>query len=229
VASAQPTSFRMVRELVRLFSLRLSQTGMARFARVLSFGLALFTVLSIAVMRVEEGPLAPVAPVAIKATRMAMWMVAVLIAFAAAHQRSIADRRDGIEMMAAARGFDGSRLMLVRAAAAFRLSLSWMLLPTLLSAFAALVASGSLSVLGGRALVLVALTVFAVVACALLGLLGAASDWLAPRRGRTVLLATLLLTGLLAEVAKDPALSVTGGLLTVLKGLLYIAGRGELA
>jgi hypothetical protein len=220
---------RTFRELVRLFALRLGQTRLAKLARFASLAIALGTCITIAVVRASDGPSAPTAKLATSATRVSMWLVALAIALAASHQRAIADRRDGIEMLALSRGFDGSRLMAVRAAAASFLAFRWMLVPVLAAAVATMAASGTVAVLGQRALLLVVLVVFALVAGSVLGALGAAADGLSPRRGRSLFLIALLLSALVAEIARDPAMSITGGLLTVLNGLLHLVGAGKLA
>lgn len=214
---------------MRLFALRLGDTRLAKLARVASLAIAIFAGIMIGVVRATDGASAPTASVAVSATRISMWLVAIVIALAASHQRGVTDRRDGVEMLALARGFDGSRLTLVRAAAAFSLSFRWMAIPAGAATLAAMAASGSAAVLVQRLLLVVATLVFVAVACAVLGALGAASDSVAPRRGRTVFILVLLVSALVAEVARDPALSVTGGLLTVFNGLLYAVGAGELA
>jgi hypothetical protein len=227
--SAAASSYRAFRELTRLFARRLGETTLARVARFASLAIALVTCAGIIGTRVAEGPLAPLSKMALSATRASMWLVALAIALAASHQRSLADRKDGIELIATSRGFDGARLGGVRAAAAFSLSLRWMLVPAVGTTVAAMAGSGSLKVLLERAAILGAVTIFCVLAAAVLGALGAAADLLSARRGRTVLLSALVLSALVAEVARDPALSITGGLLTAFKGLLYLAGAGKLA
>lgn len=227
--SAAASPYRAFRELTRLFARRLGETTLARLARFASVAIALLTCSAIVVTRVQDGPDAPLAKLALGATRTSMWLVAVAIALAASHQRSLADRKDGIELIATARGFDGARLGAVRAAAAASLSLRWMLLPAVATGLAAMAGSGSLKTLLARTAILAAVLVFTLLAASVLGALGAVADLLSARRGRTVLLSALLLSALLAEVARDPALSITGGLLTAFKGLLYLAGAGKLA
>lgn len=217
------------RELVRLFARRLGETFFGRLARLASLSITLLSVLMIGVVRATEGPGAATAKIAANAAEISMWLVAVAIALAASHQRSLADRKDGIEMLALARGFDGAHLSAVRAGAASWLAFRWMLLPVAASALASAVSSGTLGVLGARLLVVVGLVLFTFIASVVLGVLGASADAVSPRRGRGVFLMTLLLSALFAEVARDPALSVTGGLATVLNGLLHAAGAGELA
>lgn len=182
----------------------------------------------VGVLRAEEGASAGTAKIAVNAARLSMWFVGLAVAFAASHQRAIEDRRDGVEMMALARGFAASRLLAVRAAAAFWLCARCMLLPIVACAAASTAASGSFKVAGKRGLIAIAVTLFALLASAVLGPLGALADHLSSKRGRTLVLVALLLTGLAAEVAHDPALAITGALLTVLNGLLHVVGAGKL-
>lgn len=223
-----PSERAALREVVRLFEARLLTTGFGRFARVASVGISAGTVASIVAMRAAEGPTAPTVKLAVSAVRLSMWLVACAIALAASKQRGIADRRDGIEMLALARGFDGHRLALARALAAGSLALRWMLLPAVVAGLGSALSAGSLKVVGARLLVAAACVAFAAVAAVVLGPLGALADSVAPNRGRSLLLAVLLLSGLASEIAADPAVSITGALLTVLNGLLYVVGAGRL-
>jgi hypothetical protein len=195
-------------------------------ARVMSVAIAVFSVLAVLAVRAEDGPEAETTGIARSAARAATWLVAVVIALAASHERSLSDRRDGVELFVFARGLEPSRLTLVRFLAAFRFAARWMLVPVIASAVASLAAAGAPKLLVTRALVLVALSFFAVVTCAVMGSLGAIADAVAPRRGRTLVIAVLALSGFVAELAKDPALSVTGALFTLLNGLLYVARGG---
>lgn len=182
----------------------------------------------IAILRAEEGASAGTAKIAVNAARMSMWLVGIAVTFAASHHRAIADRRDGIEMIALGRGFSESRLLAVRAVAAFWLSARCMLVPVVACAAASAASSGSFKVAGKRTLIALAVSLFALLASAVLGPLGALADNLSSKRGRTLVLVALLLSGLAAEVAHDPALAITGALLTALNGLLHVVGAGKL-
>jgi len=219
----------MFRQLVRMFSSRLAATRLGRAARFFSVTIALGAVVFIGVIRVSEGAMATTARFATISARWSMWLVAICIALAASHQRAVADRRDGIEMLALARGFDGSRLLAVRALAAFWFSLRWMLVPAICAAVMSMATSGSTSVLFDRAKVLLAVVLFAIASSLVLGPLGAIADGLAPKRGRSVFIAALILSGFLAEIARDPSLSITGGLGQLLRTLLHALGVGRLA
>lgn len=223
-----PSERAALREVVRLFERRLATTGFGRFARVASIGITAGTVASIVAMRAAEGASAPTVKLAVGAVRLSMWLVACAVALAASKQRAIADRRDGIEMLALARGFDGSRLTMARSLAAGAFALRWMLLPAIVGGLGSALSAGSLKVVGARLLVTLSCVVFAAVAAVVLGPLGAVADAFAPNRGRSLLLAVLLLSGLASEIAADPAVSITGALLTVLNGLLYAVGAGRL-
>ncbi|MFO0547610.1 MAG: hypothetical protein U0271_04425 [Polyangiaceae bacterium] len=216
-------------ELVRMFAGRLRQAPFARVARVMSVGLTLWFTGWVITLRVTEGPYAATAKLGISAARMAFWVVAFALALAASSGRTLADRRDGAEFLAFARGASARVQVGARACAAAWLALRWMLLPVATTAIASLASSGSAKVMRDRAFVLAATSLYTFASALLLGPLAALSDSASPRRGRSLFVFGVVATALVAEVARDPRMSLTGALGWLLAKLLFTVGLGALA
>lgn len=204
------------------------QTGWGRFARFASVTVAFVFVASVIALRISEGPRAATASLQTSAARWSLWGVAMAVALAASHRRTLADRRDGFELLADMNGLVGGGQLLARAFAGFWLSLRLMLLPCLAVGIASLAVSGSGKVAFDRARVLAAVTGYAVVVSLVLPPLAALFENLSPRRGRTVFIAALLFSAALAELANDPMFSVLGWLGAALRAFLTALGVGRL-
>jgi hypothetical protein len=219
-------SLRAFRELARLFTQRLDRTGLGRLARTNAIFIAAVSVVWIVYLRAADGPTAPTLAIPVKVARAALWLSAFPLAFAAAHQRRIVDRRDGIEALALARGVDGGRMVSARFAATLSRSVLCVAAPAVLAGAVSLACANTLRSAADRLLVLAVVSGFGVVAGAVLGSLGALSELVAPQRGRSVLLATLFVSWGLADLAERPFFSITGALALALKGTLRALGLG---
>lgn len=223
------TSARVVAQLSRLLAERLALTGWGKFARFASVTLAFVFVASVIALRISEGPRAATASLQTSAARWSLWAVAMTVALAASHRRTIADRRDGFELLADMNGLGGGSQLLARAAAGFWLSLRLMLLPCVSVGIASLAVSGTGEIAFDRARVLAAVTGYALVVSLVLPPLAAVFESLSPKRGRTVFIAALLVSAALAELTNDPMFSVLGWLGASLRALLSALGAGRFA
>lgn len=221
-------SWRALRELSLLSGRRLGATGLARVGRLGAIGLALACLGWVVALRVQDGPTAPTVAIPVKAARAALWLAALPVALAAAHQRSLADRRDGFELAMLARGFTAGALRVARFLAVLERTLFAIVLPVSVAAAASIVTAPSLASARDRLLVLVVVVVHALVVSALLAPLAAACEALAPLRGRTLCVGVLVASWGLADLVSVPALSVFGVLDLSLAGLLSILGLGRI-
>lgn len=146
------------------------------------------------------------------AARGLAWAAAGPVALAAAHDRPAADRRDGIEALAAARGISRASLHGARSLAAMREVARVVALPlAALSVLAALFSGSALLALRHLAFG-AALALFGVVSGVTLGGLAAASGRVAGARGRALFLALILVPWALADLAGDSRWSIPGAL-----------------
>jgi hypothetical protein len=146
------------------------------------------------------------------------------IALAAAHDRAAADRREGIEALAAARGLSADALHGTRSIAAMIEVAAAIAAPA-----AALAALGALLAASGpgalRLLALgAALAAFAAICGVTLGGLASISGRLAGPRGRSVLLSVLLIPWVLADLAGHAQWSIPGALEAFLSFAVRAAG-----
>ncbi|MBL8744107.1 MAG: hypothetical protein JNK04_23530 [Myxococcales bacterium] len=226
---SSPKSARVAFSLSRLLAERLVATGWGKLARAASFTLAFVFVASVVSLRVSEGPRAATASLQTSVAEWSLWGVAMAVALAASHRRTLADRRDGFELLADMNGLGSGGQLLARAGAGFWLSLRLMLLPCVTVGLASLAVSSSGRVALDRARVLAAVTGYAVVTSLVLPSLGALVEQLSPRRGRSALIAILLLSAALAELANDPMFSLLGWLGAALRAMLTALGVGRFA
>jgi hypothetical protein len=224
-AVRQGVDRRALRELVRLLARRASATGLGRLARFGAVGLAAACVAWVVMLRVDDGA-APTVAVPVKAVRLALWLAAIPAALAASHERMLADRREGFEIVMFAKGFSGGEQRFARFAAAFGLTAVSLAVPACAAGLASLACAPSLVSAGDRLLVLLVVLAFALIAGGVLGPLAAACELVAPRRGRALFIGVLAVSWALADLASSSALSITGALGLLLRGLLSIAGLG---
>src|SRR5262245_22140122 len=93
--------------LVALARYRLRRAPGARLAFVLTIVTAVVSTAIAAVVRVRRGNGAELDGVIATTAGMLAWLGAAPVAFAAAHDRIAADHREGIDLLAASRGFCG--------------------------------------------------------------------------------------------------------------------------
>lgn len=218
-----PRELAAARPLVRLYEGRLAATPWGRFARVCSVAIAAGASLAVVALRASDGPRAATEGVVRASAIGALWLVGVTAALAASQRRAQADRRDGVDALALAHGAANGTLSTLRGLAAFGFTARWMLLPIVTVALASLGASGTLAMAAKRAVALTLLPLFALAVAAALSALATLSDRLAPRRGRSLLLAILFVSAAVAEASHIRELSVIGALRALLGGLLATA------
>lgn len=140
------------------------------------------------------------------------WTAAGPIALAAAHDRAAADRGEGIEALAAARGVPPGGLEAARALAAMQMIALVIGAPALvLAGIGALLAGGAGAALRFASLG-AALVLFAAVAGVTLGGLAAMSGRVAGPRGRGLFAAIVLVPWALADLAGSARWSIPGAL-----------------
>ncbi len=218
--------WRAFRELTRLLGRRLDRTGMGRFARWGSLALGVACIAWIVVLRVQDGAHAPTLAVPLKIARAAVWLGALPVALAAAHQRRLADRRDGVEAQLLSRGFSERQQTVARFVAAAALAGRAVIVPAGVAAIASLAVAPSGSALVDRGAVLFAVGCFALVVAAVVAPLGALAEIVAPQRGRSLVLGLILGSWALADLTDNASLSITGVLGLFLRGLVGALGLG---
>lgn len=219
---------RATRELARMGRARLTRTGFGRAARFGSIALATFAVVWLIALRVADGAYAPALGVPVRVARYAFWLGAVPWALAAANERTLADRRDGIEALALSRGLTLASLAWARALCSVTGSARAILIPSLLAGVASAAIAPTVRVLVERALVLVSVATYGIASGVVLGALGALCDMVAPKRGRSVFIALAILSWAASDLANDPRLSLTGLLGSVLHETLRAFGLGRI-
>jgi hypothetical protein len=182
----------------------------------------------IVALRVMDGAAAPTLSLPVKAARWSLWLAAFPVALTAAHQRALADRRDGLEVLALVRGFSGRELARARVVAA-ALRIAWVIaLPAALAGVASLASAGTLRAAADRALVLAVIAAYAVLAGLLLGPIAAVCEVLAPLRGRSLFFFVLVASWAIADLLDSPALSITGALGLAMHVALDAVGLGRI-
>ncbi|MFO7181592.1 MAG: hypothetical protein DIU78_023015 [Pseudomonadota bacterium] len=178
--------------LVRFSHRRLGELLGMRIARLYGVGIAASYGVALALVpadvRLETAP-----DLLRRALAATSWIVAGFSGLSLARDLAVRDRSDGIEMLAALRGYDARQLELARSVAgALRIAM-WSAAPIVALALLVAASSGTLrGVLLGASF-----TGFALVYAALLGVtvaaLSRAGAGLSPRRGRLVFAAFILL------------------------------------
>jgi hypothetical protein len=167
-------------------------------------------------LRATEGGEASLTGLTIGAAHWLPWLAGAPLALAAAADRADADRRDGVEALAAAHGVQGAGLEAARMLAAMA-SIAWAIgAPLVLLALftAALAARGA--VVMHRAEVAVGAAAFAMASGVALGGLAAICGRAARRQGGWLLVAIVVCPWALAELAGHGAWSLPGALDAVL-------------
>jgi hypothetical protein len=226
---AGAAQWRGFRELTKLLGRRLDRTGIGRFARWGSLLLGMACIAWVVLMRVQDGAHAPTLGVPLKIARASVWLCALPVALAAAHQRRLADRRDGVEALLFSRGIPARAQTAARVVAASVRVARAVMIPAGLAAVASLAAAPNASSLIDRALALFAVGCFAVLVAVVLGPIGALAEVVAPQRGRSLVLGVVVGSWALADLAGNPALSVTGVFGLFLRGLAGTLGLGGAA
>ena len=201
-----------IRAAVALGRARLRATTGGRMALVAAVGVALVHAIALLVVReTGAGPAALDATLRSAAQWLA-WAAAAPLALAAANDRPAADRRDGIDALAAARGAPSSELHAARALAAMQQVALIIGAPAALLALLGAALAGSTDAALRLASVGAGALVFALAAGVTLGGLAAASARLAGPRGRSLLAALVLIPWALGDLAGRATWSIPGAL-----------------
>jgi hypothetical protein len=167
-------------------------------------------------LRASEGAEASLTGLTIGAAHLLPWLAGAPLALAAAADRADADRRDGVEALAAAHGIPGPNLEAARMLAAMG-AVAWAIgAPLVLLALltAALAARGA--VVMARAEVALGAAVFAMASGVALGGLASICGRAARQKGGWLLVAVVVCPWALAELAGHGAWSLPGALDAVL-------------
>jgi hypothetical protein len=196
----------------RLFETRAGRAGRA-FAVLCAAGFALAAIL----LRLADGAEAPLGALTFAAAPWIAWGAGGALAYAAAGDHATADRSDGIEALAAARGLSPGSLASARALAAMS-AVAWTIgLPlALLSLLTAALAARAPAMIA-RAGAGLGAVAFALIAGVTLGGLGSICGSLGRARGRWLLLAAVVGPWVLADMGGHGAWSIPGALRAVLE------------
>lgn len=214
--STQQARVSRVRSVVALCRERLGATRAGRFGR--GFGLVLaagFAAVAVG-LRLTDGADASLSGLTLAAARWIAPVTGGALAYAAAEDRVAADRREGIEALAAARGISPTSLEAARVLAAMAAVARGIGVPLGLLALLTTALAGSVPVVAHRLAVALGALVFAGVTGVTLGGVGAVCGRLGQGRGRWLLLAVVAGPWMLADLAGAGAWSIPGALRALL-------------
>lgn len=204
------------RGLVALAARRLRVTAGGRFAVIASIPIVLsFAAIAVA-LRTVDGALSPLEGLVPSAATWLAWVVAAPLTLAAARDRRLLDRREGLDALAAARGFSASALEAARALGAMATITATLGVPLVsLTLFTAALAGSARLALARIGLAILA-AAFSVIVGVTLG--GVASLCARAGRARSRLLLFAVVAGpwALAELLDHGAWSIPGALAAVL-------------
>jgi hypothetical protein len=204
------------RGLVALAARRLRASAGGKIATLASIPVVLaFAGIAVA-LRSVDGSLAPLEGLVPTAARWLTWVVAAPLALAAARDRRLLDRREGLDALAAGRGFSASALEAARALGAMTTITTALGVPLIvLTLFTAAIA-GSVRLAVARLGLAVLAAVFAVIAGVTLGGLASMCARAGRARGRLLLFAVVAGPWMLADLLGHGAWSIPGALAAVL-------------
>jgi hypothetical protein len=217
-APLTPRSMRVLRGrgLVALAARRLRTSTGGRLATIASIPTVLaFAGIAVAIRSVD-GSLSPLEGLVPTAACWLVWIVAAPLALAAAQDRRLLDRREGLDALAAARGFSASALESARALGAMTAITAALGGPLVaLTIFTAALA-GSLRLAVARLGLAILAAAFAVIAGVTLGGLASICARVGRARGRLLLFALVAGPWILADLLGHGAWSIPGALAAVL-------------
>lgn len=216
-------AFRAAADLCRA---RLAATPSGRIARAAAVVVVAGTFAVALAIRVTDGPSAPIEGLLRKAAGAVAWISGGALALAAARDAAIADRRDGVEALVAARGVGASLLGAARTLGATSQIGRSIAVPCALLALATAGLAADVATALRRVAAAFAFLAWGVVAGVTLGALAAACARLFRHRGATALLVLVLGERLVAGSLGFAAWSVPGALRSALALLLGLAGAG---
>lgn len=167
-------------------------------------------------LRSVDGSLAPLSGLVPTAARWLAWVVAAPLALAAARDRRLLDRREGLDALAAGRGFSASALEAARALGAMTTITTALGVPLIVLALFTAALAGSVRLAVARLGLAVLAALFAVIAGVTLGGLASICARAGRARGRLLLFAVVAGPWMLADLLGHGAWSIPGALAAVL-------------
>jgi hypothetical protein len=212
------------RGVVALARAQLRRSGGGRVATVLGGLLVVGFAVAVLLLRAADGGDARLEGLVGTAARWTAWLVGAPIAGAAAEDRRSRNLRDGIDALAAARGFSVQSREAALVLGAMIEAASAIGVPLVALALLTAAVAGSLELAIARLGLALAAFSFAVVAGVTLGGLGATCGVLGRSRGRLLLVALVIGPWILADLTGYRALSIPGALAAALDFALGGAG-----
>lgn len=213
-----------LRGVLALTRERLQRTLGGRIAGLFRVLLLVFFVGAAVLVRASDGGNAPLSGLVSAAAGWLAWLVGAPLALAAAHDREARDRADGIDALAAARGFSAEAMRQARVLGAMLEITAAIGVPLLALAGLTIAFAGSLRLALYRVSIALGAAAFAAVAGVALGGIGAAAGRLGRARGRLLLVAVIAGPWILADLTGHRAFSIPGALAAVLDFTLGGAG-----
>ena len=204
------------RGLVALASRRLRASVGGRFATVASILIVLaFAGIALA-LRSVDGSLSPLEGLVPTAATWLAWAAAAPIALSAARDRRLLDRREGLDALAAGRGFSASALEAARALGAMTTITTALGTPLVVLALFTAALAGSVRLALARLVLAALAAAFALTAGVTLGGLASICARVGRARGRLLLFALVVGPWMLADLLGHGAWSIPGALAAVL-------------
>ena len=204
------------RGLVALAARRLRASAGGRIATVTSIPIVLAFAGIALVLRRVDGALSPLEGLVPHAAAWLAWAAAAPLALSAARDRRLLDRREGLDALAAGRGFSESALEAARALGAMTTITTALGAPLVVLAIFTAALAGSLRLALARVGLAALAAVFAVIAGVTLGGLASICARVGRARGRLLLFALVVGPWMLADLLGHGAWSIPGALAAVL-------------
>ncbi len=208
--------------------MRLRKVGAVRLGRFAALAVGVVAAALAIGLRSIDGSTASVEGFVVGAARWSAWLGAGSVALGAANRRASIDRRDGLEILALARGASTRSLAAARVAATSLVATRAVLVPSLLVAFIALASAGTGRVAATRAMLILVVAAFATIVGVTLGSLATLADRLRPSGGRGLFLALVIAPWAALDLIGRGAFSIPGALGSVLSLGLDAIGLGRL-
>jgi hypothetical protein len=204
------------RGLVALAARRLRSSAGGRFGAIAAIPVVLaFAGIAVAIRSVD-GSLAPLEGLVPTAATWLAWLVAAPLALSAARDRRLLDRREGLDALAAARGFSASALESARALGAMTAITTALGGPLVVLTLFTAALAGSVRLAFARLALALLAAAFAVIVGVTLGGLASICARTGRARGRLLLVALVAGPWMLADLLDHGAWSIPGALAAVL-------------
>ncbi len=204
------------RGLVALAARRLRASAGGRFAAIAAIPVVLaFAGIAVA-LRTVDGSLSPLEGLVPTAATWLGWVVAAPLALSAARDRRLLDRREGLDALAAARGFSSSALEAARALGAMVQITATLGVPLVVLTLFTAALAGSVRLALARIVLAILAAIFSAIVGVTLGGLASLCARTGRTRGRLLLFALVAGPWMLADLLGHGAWSLPGALAAVL-------------